>query len=68
MQSILLDVVEEPWLQRNGRDIIILSLMALVAIGIIVDDAIMVLENIFRYNEQGRCACERRYYRHVELR
>ena len=36
MQSILLDVVEEPWLQRNGRDIIILSLMALVAIGIIV--------------------------------
>ncbi len=25
-----------------------------LAIGIVVDDAIMVLENIFRYNEQGR--------------
>jgi len=32
----LLDVVEEPWLQRNGRDIIVLSIAALVAIGAIV--------------------------------
>jgi len=36
MKKYLLDVVEEPWLQRNGRDIIILSIMAFVAIGIIV--------------------------------
>jgi ABC-type multidrug transport system permease subunit len=32
----LLDVVEEPWLQRNGRDIIVLSIAALIAIGAIV--------------------------------
>ena len=25
-----------------------------LAIGIVVDDAIMVLENIFRYNEKGK--------------
>ncbi len=32
----LLDVVEEPWLQRNSRDIIVLSIVALIAIGAIV--------------------------------
>lgn len=36
MQSFLLDVVEEPWLQRNSRNIIVLSLMALIAIAVIV--------------------------------
>jgi hypothetical protein len=36
MTSFFIDVVEEPWLQRNGRDIIILSIMALVAIAVIV--------------------------------
>jgi hypothetical protein len=32
----LLDVVEEPWLQRNSRDIIVLSIVALIAIAAIV--------------------------------
>lgn len=36
MQFFLLDVVEEPWLQRNGRDIIVLTVMALIAIAAIV--------------------------------
>jgi len=36
MQLFLLDVVEEPWLQRNGRDIIILTIMALIAIAAVV--------------------------------
>lgn len=34
--KFLLDVVEEPWLQRNSRDIIVLSIAALLAIGAIV--------------------------------
>ena len=29
-----------------------------LAIGIVVDDAIMVLENIFRHNEKGRSQIE----------
>jgi len=36
MQQLLLDVVEESWLQRNTRDIVILIIMALVAIAAIV--------------------------------
>ncbi|NOT91153.1 hypothetical protein [Ferruginibacter sp.] len=36
MHFFLLDVVEEPWLQRNGRDIIVLTVMALIAIAAIV--------------------------------
>ena len=36
MRSLLLDVVEEPWLQRNSRDIIVLSVVALIAIAAIV--------------------------------
>jgi len=36
MKSFLLDVVEEPWLQRNSHDIIVLSIAALVAIAAIV--------------------------------
>ncbi|MGG9960469.1 hypothetical protein [Ferruginibacter sp. SUN106] len=36
MKQYFLDVVEEPWLQRNGRDIIVLTIMALVAIAAIV--------------------------------
>lgn len=38
-----------------GYTLNIFTLLGLtLAIGIVVDDAIMVLENIFRYNEQGR--------------
>lgn len=36
MQSFLLDVVDEPWIVEHGRDVIILSIMALVALGAIV--------------------------------
>ena len=36
MRQFLLDVVEEPWLQRNARDIVVLSVTALVAIAAIV--------------------------------
>jgi flagellar basal body-associated protein FliL len=36
MPLYFLDVVEQPWLQRNGRDIIILTVMALIAIAAIV--------------------------------
>ncbi len=36
MRLFILDVVEEPWLQRNGRDIVVLSIAALVAISAIV--------------------------------
>lgn len=36
MPLYFLDVVEEPWLQRNSRDIIILTIMALIAIAAIV--------------------------------
>jgi hypothetical protein len=31
MKSVLLDLVEEPWLAAHGRDIVILVIMALVA-------------------------------------
>lgn len=34
--QFLLDVVEKPWLQRNSRDIVVLSVAALLAIGAIV--------------------------------
>ena len=36
MQFFILEVVEEPWLQRKGRDIIVLTVMALIAIAAIV--------------------------------
>jgi hypothetical protein len=36
MRSILLDVVEEPWIVEHGRDIIILSIMSLIALGGII--------------------------------
>ncbi len=32
----LLDLREETWLEENGRDIVVLSIMALVAIAIMV--------------------------------
>jgi hypothetical protein len=35
MLFYFLDVVEEPWIVEHGRDIIILSIMALVALGTI---------------------------------
>ena len=35
MIDALIDVVEEPWLQRNGRDILILSAMAVIAVAAI---------------------------------
>jgi len=34
--GILLDVVDEPWIVEHGRNIIILSIMALVALGAIL--------------------------------
>ena len=36
MESFLLDVVEEPWIVEHRRDIVILSIMALVALAAIV--------------------------------
>ncbi|MCA9508132.1 MAG: efflux RND transporter permease subunit [Myxococcales bacterium] len=42
-----------------GLSINIISLLAMVlAVGLVVDDAIVVLENIFRYREQGLSALE----------
>ncbi len=35
MLVYFLDVVEESWMQRNGRDVLILTLMALAALAII---------------------------------
>ena len=35
MKSVLLDLVEEPWLATHGRDIVILVIMALIAIAAI---------------------------------
>ncbi len=35
MGSFVLDVVNEPWIVDHGRDAIILSIMALVALGAI---------------------------------
>ena len=34
--DIFLDVVDEPWIVEHGRDIIILSVMGLVALGAIL--------------------------------
>ncbi|MEI9955068.1 MAG: hypothetical protein WDM90_01840 [Ferruginibacter sp.] len=36
MKSFFLDVVDDPWIVEHGRDIIILSIMALIAIAAIV--------------------------------
>ncbi|WP_341752896.1 MULTISPECIES: efflux RND transporter permease subunit [unclassified Candidatus Tisiphia] len=42
-----------------GFSINIFTLLAMIlAIGLVVDDAIVMLENIFRYNEMGHCAME----------
>ncbi|PPE03768.1 efflux RND transporter permease subunit [Holospora curviuscula] len=42
-------------MQMLGFSINVLSLLAMVlAIGLVVDDAIVVLENVYRYLEQGR--------------
>jgi len=36
MKFILLDVVQETWLEENGRDVLILSTMALIALGLLI--------------------------------
>lgn len=36
MTIFFLDVVEESWLQRNGRDMLILTAMTLIALAVLV--------------------------------
>ncbi len=36
MTFFFLDVVEESWIQRNGRDMLVLTLVALIALAAIV--------------------------------
>lgn len=36
MTFFFLDVLEESWLQRNGRDMLILTAMALIALALLV--------------------------------